>query len=73
MIKRPEIGSKALRAGRVSEVGRLYFITKNAGERVRPDWTPAERLAQGRLVQPGVPERYQVSGIRRRIDLTSNA
>lgn len=56
MIKRPEIGSKALRAGRVSEVGRLYFITKNAGERVSRDAPAEERLAHGRLVQPGVPE-----------------
>ncbi len=56
MIKRPEIGSKALRMGRVSEVGRLYFITKNAGERVGGDWTPTEQLTQGRLLHPGVPQ-----------------
>ncbi|HMA33446.1 MAG TPA: hypothetical protein VKY74_03115 [Chloroflexia bacterium] len=53
---RPLIGYQALRAGRVSEAGRLYFVTKVAGVRVRQEWTPTEQRSRGRLVQPGVPE-----------------
>ncbi len=51
----PPIGHRALREGRVSEAGRYYFITKNAGERVGQDWLPERKLTAGRLIQPGVP------------------
>ena len=52
----PQVGYQALRKGRVSEVGRLYFITKSTRERLLKDATPDEQLQQGRLVQVGVPE-----------------
>src|SRR5689334_15797046 len=55
-MARPPIGYRALREGRVSEAGRLYFVTKVARLRVRPDWPPVEQTAKGPLVQPGVPD-----------------
>ncbi|NWJ47052.1 MAG: transposase [Chloroflexi bacterium] len=52
----PPIGSQALRKGRVSEAGSLYFITKNARERINKDWSVEEKMRNGTLVQEGVPE-----------------
>jgi REP element-mobilizing transposase RayT len=52
----PPIGYQALRKGRVSEAGRLYFITKSTRTRLAKDTPAAQQMAQGRLVQPGVPE-----------------
>ncbi len=54
-MNRPPIGYAALRAGRVSAAGQVYFVTKIAQERVRPDWTAVEQQVRGRLLQPGVP------------------
>ena len=50
------IGRKALRRGRVSEAGRLYFITKTTRQRVPARWPPARQIATGPLLQPGIPE-----------------
>jgi REP element-mobilizing transposase RayT len=52
----PPVGYQALRKGRVSEAGRLYFITKTLRDRLPKDTPAPQQLAQGRLVQPGVPE-----------------
>ncbi len=52
----PPIGYQALRKGRVSEAGRLYFITKSTKERVQKEWSAEEKLAQSRLLQVGVPQ-----------------
>jgi len=52
---RPPRGYQQLRAGRVSEAGRLYFLTKVARQRVAAESPAAVQLALGSLVQPGVP------------------
>ncbi len=52
---RPPGGYQQLRAGRVSEAGRIYFVTKVTRERIASGSPPATYLAAGRLVQPGVP------------------
>jgi len=54
-MNRPPIGYAALRVGRVSAAGQVYFVTKIAQDRVRPDWSATEQQARGRLLQPGVP------------------
>ncbi len=55
-MEKPPIGSQALRRGRVSEPGRAYFITKATRLRLSAALPPAQRMAAGPLVQPGVPE-----------------
>jgi hypothetical protein len=52
----PPTGYQALRKGRVSEFGQLYFVTKATQDRLPKDASAAQQLARGRLVQPGVPE-----------------
>jgi REP element-mobilizing transposase RayT len=55
-MERPPIGYRNLRKGRVSEVGRLYLITKSCKERLSKEATPAEQIERGRLVESKVPE-----------------
>jgi len=55
-MEKPPVGSQALRRGRVSEPGRAYFITKATHQRVSATLPPAQWMAAGPLVQPGVPE-----------------
>ncbi len=55
-MNRPPIGRHALRRGRVSDAGRLYFVTKVTRQRVPARWPAARRVAAGPLLQPGVPE-----------------
>lgn len=52
----PPIGYQALRKGRVSEAGRLYFVTKKARERVQKEWTAAQKVDGGVLIQPGISD-----------------
>ena len=42
-MNRPPIGRHALRRGRVSDAGRLYFVTKVTRQRVAARWPAARR------------------------------
>jgi len=55
-IVKPPKGHQILRRGRVSEAGRLYFITKTTNQRINEKWEAAEQIEKGPLLQPNVPE-----------------